>query len=338
MVKPLVSIIVPIRNEEQFLPECFDSIKIQTFEDFECIFINDGSTDNTVKLIKNYISNDKRFKLIEKEYSGLIPSINLGIAKSLGMIICRMDGDDIMPEKRIEMQVKKLINCGPGSLITGKIKYFPAKQVSIGYKEYESWLNSLDKHEQFLKNAFIECPVASPSWIMFKNDILKLGCFDDDIYPEDFNFILKALNNNIKFYSLNEIVLFWRDYQSRTSKVSYNYSRKNFWNVRARHLPSYIRNNSNYKECVIFGVGSNGKQLCNALHVNNCFPKYFIDIHAGRIGRNVCRTPVISYKDINVYKDYYILIALRDRNAKKEIKDYLSRINKKVVKDYIYCC
>jgi glycosyltransferase involved in cell wall biosynthesis len=302
MLKTLVSIIIPVYNEEEYLNECINSIQKQTFQNFECLFIDDGSTDKSCDIIKNYEKNDPRLKLITKEHSGLIPSINFGIKKAEGKIICRMDGDDIMSERRLELQVKKLIQCGNNSLITGKVKYFPNENISSGYKEYENWLNSLNNPHDFIENSFIECPVAAPSWMMYRKDIERLKYFDDNIYPEDYNFMLKALVNNIKFYSISEQVLFWRDYPSRTSKVYNNYCRENFWKVRALHIPDFVEKFTLYKSIVIFGVGSSGKTLCKALQQNNFHPKLFVDTHPDRIGKTILNIPVCNIQNSELYK------------------------------------
>jgi glycosyltransferase involved in cell wall biosynthesis len=338
MLKILVSIIIPVYNEEEYLNECINSIQKQTFQNFECLFINDGSTDKSCEIIKNYGKNDSRFKLITKEHSGLIPSINLGLKKAEGKIICRMDGDDIMPGRRLELQVKKLIQCGSNSLITGKVKYISNENITSGYKEYENWLNSLNNPHDFIKNCFIECPVAAPSWMMYKAEVEKLKYFDDNIYPEDYNFMLKALINDIKFYSIPEEVLLWRDYPTRTSKILTDYNRGNFRKVRAIHLPNFIKKFTNYKSIVIFGVGSSGKNLCKALQQNNSQPKLFVDTHPDRIGKTILNIPVCNIQNSELYKDSYILIALRDKTVKRKLDFFLKQLNKSCITDYIYCC
>ena len=335
---PLISIVIPVYNEEEFLPEAIESIQNQTYKNFEAVFINDGSVDNSVSIIENYSANDPRIKVFSKSHSGLIPSINYGFKVSNGSIVCRMDADDIMPKNRLQLQIKELLNRGKNSLITGKVKYFPKGKTSQGYRKYQSWLNSLSSPEDFLTDCFIECPVAAPSWMMFKEDVKALDYFDNDIYPEDYNFILKALFHGVKIYSINEIVLHWRDYDSRTSKTSADYSRDNFWNVRALHLKKFIEHFTKYDSVVIFGVGASGKNLCKSIQKQDIYPIAFVDTHPERIGTIIQNTEVLSINDTSKYKNSFILVAILDSKVKSQIQKFLAKLDKEILKDYIFCC
>ena len=77
--KALISIIVPIYNVEKYLRQCLDSIQDQTYQNFECLLINDGSSDNSADICREYVSKDSRFRYIEKENGGVSSARNLGI-------------------------------------------------------------------------------------------------------------------------------------------------------------------------------------------------------------------------------------------------------------------
>ena len=91
-----LSILVPVYNVEQFLPLCLESIKNQSFSDFECFLINDGSTDGSLEILKEFAKQDKRFKVINKENSGYGASLNLGISKARGEYIGIVEPDDFL--------------------------------------------------------------------------------------------------------------------------------------------------------------------------------------------------------------------------------------------------
>ena len=106
---PRVSVIMPAYNVEKYIGEAIESILNQTFKDFEFIIINDGSTDNTANIIKQYAKKDKRIKFIDnKDNRGFIARLNdcLNIAK--GEYIAKMDSDDISLPTRLEKQVEFL--------------------------------------------------------------------------------------------------------------------------------------------------------------------------------------------------------------------------------------
>lgn len=93
-MNPIISIIVPVYNVEEYLQRCIDSILNQSFKNFELILVNDGSTDNSLKICKEYLLNDPRVKIINKENGGLSSARNAGINIAKGRYIGFVDSDD----------------------------------------------------------------------------------------------------------------------------------------------------------------------------------------------------------------------------------------------------
>ncbi|HHK6356957.1 TPA: glycosyltransferase family 2 protein [Streptococcus pneumoniae] len=95
MENELISIVVPIYNVENYLRMCLDSIQKQTYTNFECLLINDGSPDNSAEICREYVAKDSRFRYFEKENGGLSSARNLGIECSGGgAYITFVDSDD----------------------------------------------------------------------------------------------------------------------------------------------------------------------------------------------------------------------------------------------------
>lgn len=94
MKKSLVSIIIPIYNTERYLAECLDSVINQTYADLEIILVDDGSSDDSGAIAKEYLKNDARIKYIYQNNSGVSSARNVGIKKSKGEYICFVDSDD----------------------------------------------------------------------------------------------------------------------------------------------------------------------------------------------------------------------------------------------------
>lgn len=91
---PKVSVLVPIYNVEQYLRQCLQSLRDQTLDDMEIICINDGSTDGSLEIIKEFLGKDKRFRLIDKENSGYGDSMNQGLKAARGEYIGIVESDD----------------------------------------------------------------------------------------------------------------------------------------------------------------------------------------------------------------------------------------------------
>ncbi len=127
-MNPKVSVIMPVYNNEKFLFHSINSILNQTFDDFEFIIIDDGSTDHSLEIINSF--KDKRIKIItNKNNLGISKSLNLGLEHSLGKYIARMDGDDVSVKNRLEQQIyfmernKDISICGCNMYIINKEEY-----------------------------------------------------------------------------------------------------------------------------------------------------------------------------------------------------------------------
>lgn len=93
---PKLTILVPVYNVEEFLPLCLESIENQSFKDFECFLINDGSTDGSLEILKKFAKNNKKFHIIDKKNSGYGASLNEGMKQAKGEYIGIVEPDDFL--------------------------------------------------------------------------------------------------------------------------------------------------------------------------------------------------------------------------------------------------
>ena len=96
-----ISVCMPVYNASRYLRDCIDSILSQSFTDFELLIVDDGSTDDSVEIIRSY--SDSRIRLIENKHD-YIGSLNLLLQEARGKYIARMDADDVMLPNRLETQ------------------------------------------------------------------------------------------------------------------------------------------------------------------------------------------------------------------------------------------
>lgn len=169
-----ISIIVPIYNVEKYLARCIDSILIQTFEDFELILVNDGSTDNSGKICEEYKCRDKRIKVIHKENKGVSSARNTGIKNSLGEYIYFIDPDDWIEKNAIETLYKL------------------AKKENYDLIQFKYIVNDKDKNRIYVnknENVFTD------------ENLLKMTLLGKNIFSVWSKFIKREfiLNNNILF-------------------------------------------------------------------------------------------------------------------------------------------
>mgnify|MGYP002740772133 FL=1 len=105
-LNPSISIIVPIYNREQWLSDCLDSILAQTFTNWECILVDDGSTDNSLKIAQEYAANDERFIVFSQENQGVSAARNLGLDHAQGKWLAFVDSDDEIAPDYLEILYK----------------------------------------------------------------------------------------------------------------------------------------------------------------------------------------------------------------------------------------
>jgi glycosyltransferase involved in cell wall biosynthesis len=113
-MSPRLSVVIPVWNGEKYLAAALDGILAQTFRDFECIIVDDGSTDETLAIVNRYV--EPRLRLLRLEHGGIVTALNTGIAAACAPLIARMDADDIAHPARFEKQFRTMAE-NPGAVL-----------------------------------------------------------------------------------------------------------------------------------------------------------------------------------------------------------------------------
>ena len=122
--KPKISVIIPVYNVEKWLNKCVDSILAQSYENFEVILVNDGSTDKSGDICDQYLKEDNRVKVFHNKNKGLSYSRNFGVKNSNGKYVMFVDSDDFLSEKNAYQEMVNILEKNKAELITGKALYF----------------------------------------------------------------------------------------------------------------------------------------------------------------------------------------------------------------------
>ena len=184
---PKISVIMSVYNGEKYLREAIESILNQTFTDFEFIIVNDGSTDNSLEIIKSY--NDERIKIINNEKNiGLTKSLNKALAQARGEYIARQDADDISLPSRFEEQIKYLEE-HPDVVLLGTSSYNIDESGKIIGKKIalaKPTMGNLFKENQFIHGS-----------VMFKKEVVdELGYYNELFnYSQDYELWLRIANH-----------------------------------------------------------------------------------------------------------------------------------------------
>ena len=192
-----ISVIVPVYNVENYLSKCLDSLLKQTFDDFEIILINDGSTDNSLNIINQY--KDKRIKLINKKNEGQAIARNFGIKKASGEFIMFVDSDDYVDKDILKISYNNAIQAN------ADIVCFDSYLVADGIIENNQIkkIKSDDDKKNFILNQSGPCFMLIKTNIIKDNNLFfpKLNAYEDiALVPSYGLFAKKIIFINDKLY------------------------------------------------------------------------------------------------------------------------------------------
>ena len=186
---PRISILIPVHNCEKTLNRALDSVKNQTFRDFEVILVLNRCVDASEEIAKSY-SNDFNIKIVNCDISGIVPTLNSGLFHCRADLIARQDGDDYWYPDKLEKQVR-FLDENPGIDILGT-------QIRLVDQEFKPMQDSL-VHPQ--ENTQIKIKllsgnnaIAHPSAIFRKRIFLQAGIYEDNYrFAEDYYLWLKCI-------------------------------------------------------------------------------------------------------------------------------------------------
>lgn len=211
-IMPKISIIVPIYNSEKYLYECLKSIQNQTFKDFECILINDGSTDDSEVICTQFL-NDNRFRLISKKNEGVSIARNVGIETAIGDYIQFVDSDDYLNENISQKMFDAISEYNSDCVICGVTSFInhPTSCIDV-WTENEALCEKQD-FSKLLRKWTVNPYIGGPYNKLFKRSIIidhKLLYEEGTSFGEDFVFNIKYFSYVQKIYILHDCLYCYR--------------------------------------------------------------------------------------------------------------------------------
>ena len=203
----LISIIVPCYNQAEYLEEALDSVFAQSYQNWECIIINDGSQDNTESAAIKWCKKDKRFKYLNKVNGGLSSARNKGIENALGEYILPLDADDLIHSEYLEIAIHSFATNNSLNLV-----YCNAYKFGL---ENGEWDTGMYDYRKLLLFNHIFC-----SAIYRKQDWMRVGGYDEQLKSgwEDWAFWIKLLNKDSIVHKIPKILFYYRTKQSSMLK------------------------------------------------------------------------------------------------------------------------
>ena len=224
MKAPRVSILLPVFNAAATLAETLQSIQAQSCEDFEVVAIDDGSEDESGDLLLEWSRCDCRFRALLSDHRGIVEAPNQGLALCRGEYVARMDADDRMHPERLEKQLAWLEGDLGLSVVSCLVEIFPREETGEGMLVYEAWLNGLVDSTAIEREFFVESPIANPSAMMRREELVALGGYQDRGWPEDYDLWLRYRAAGKRFAKVPEVLHYWREHPRRATHVQGRYS------------------------------------------------------------------------------------------------------------------
>jgi len=330
-VIPSVSILLPVFNAAQTLTLCLKSIRRQTLTDWECILVDDGSTDGSIEIARAASASDSRFNVVQRDHSGLIETLNAGIDHCSAPLVARMDADDWMHRERLALQTRALA-ADSIEIVGAHVRTFPRSGLGKGAREYEAWLNSIRSPDDVYRERFIECALAHPSW-MLRRTTLENKRYRNRGWPEDYDLLLRLLENGSRATVVPRRLLSWRQHPERLSRHDERYSLERFTACRAAFLATdFLKNDERF---LLWGYGQTGRALCRALTAQGKNLSGLIEVHPRRLGQMIQGAPVVGPDDIDRLPDDPLIVSVSGAGPRTEIRLKLASLGRVEVRDYV---
>lgn len=333
MALPAVSILMPVRNEERFLPAALESIYRQTLQDWELVAVDDGSTDATPAILQLAASSDSRIRVLRPAKRGLVPALNAGLDACRAQLVARMDADDISHPRRLELQESFLSGNPTVGLAASAFRHFPRTGVKSGMLAYEQWQNGLASYDAILSDLFVESPFVHPSVMFRKEVVTTAGGYRDMGWAEDYDLWLRLAAAGTRFARLPGTLLFWRDRPERATRTLPEYTAAAFRACKVHHLKhGFLKG---VRDVKLAGAGLEGRAWCRTLGKEKIRVASWIDVDPKKIGRTLHGAPVADARQFKFSDGIKILATVGRRGAREQIRKWANSAGLVEGKDYL---
>jgi GT2 family glycosyltransferase len=329
---PRVSVLLPVWNAGATLETALRSVARQTEPDFECLIVDDGSTDDSAGIADGFARRDRRFRLLQRPHEGLVASLEAGLDVARAPLVARLDADDWMRRDRLTKQIA-VLDEQPGLEAVGSgVRIFPRRELRDGRRAYERWLNALDSPERIWRERFVECPVAHPA-LMVRRERLATLRYRDRGWPEDYDLMLRLLRDGPVVGTVPQRLIGWRDGPTRVSRTDPRFGLDRFTACRAWHLSRDFLTDA--PEYLLWGHGATGKALRRELETLGHRPKAIVEVHPRRIGNRIAGAPVVPITALEERPPYPLVVSVAGSGPRGEIRARLHAYGYREGIDYV---
>lgn len=207
-----VTVVVPIYNVQKYVIKCLDSLKKQVFDDFEVLAINDGSTDNSYQVVKDFIKDDSRFRLINKENGGYGSVLEMGIKKAEGKYILICDSDDWLAKNALEVLYKKAEKSDLDIVVSDRFDVYVDNNEEIHKSVKPVKITNIFPNKVYKNKSVIEYFSffdVSPHGKLFKKKLIENITFPKHVRFSDYLLFILGLSHAESIEYVNEPLAYY---------------------------------------------------------------------------------------------------------------------------------
>ena len=200
-----ISLIIPCYNSALYLAETLDSVLNQSYLNWECLIVDDGSIDDTAKVAELYVQKDSRFIYLRKDNGGVSSARNLGLRNAIGDYIQFLDSDDLMGKEKLTLHVDFLITNPTVHIVYSGSRYFdtmkPERKKIFGRGNFLGTIEITMYDIDVLRSVLIRNPFITSAPLYRKNVFEIVGMYDESMrYLEDWDFQVRCASKNLVFH------------------------------------------------------------------------------------------------------------------------------------------
>ncbi|MEZ5071499.1 MAG: glycosyltransferase family A protein [Bacteroidales bacterium] len=332
MQNPLVSVVLPFFNAAPTLSRAIESMAVQDMEQFECLLVDNNSTDGSLAIARAWVERDHRFRLLREEKQGVVFASNRGCAGARADLLARIDADDRSHPGRLRLQMDYLARNPSYGAVAGRVRHVGDPLHTEGFQRYVDWSNSLVTCEQIQIRRFIESPLVNPTMMWRRSAMEAHGLYRDGDFPEDYELWLRWLHRGVRIGKVEDVVLDWYDSPRRLTRTRANYSERAFYEIKSDYLAAWLKeNNPLHPRVWIWGASRLSRRRADPLVQRGVVIDRFVDTKTSR----QIPAGVVHYRDVPPAGTCFLLSYVRQYDNREKICVFLEKRGYREGRDFL---
>ena len=323
MAPPRIHIVLPAYNAAATIGRALASLAAQTFEDWECLVVDDGSTDATGGLCAEWAGRDPRMRILTAPHGGIVCALNAGFREARAPLLARMDADDESLPDRLARQVE-FLDAHPDIGVAGcLVEHVPAHGAQEGFAVYVEWTNGLRTPEDHALNRFVESPLVHPTAVWRRDCAPGAAIYrESPCWPEDYDLWLRLMHAGVRVAKAPAVLYRWHDPPGRLSRTDPRYSVESFYECKTHYLA--IGPLAGCAEVGVWGAGRPTRKRAALLERRGIRIAFYVDIDPRKTGKKIGGRPVLAPEELAAAPAVPLLAYVGSRGAREQIRAFLA--------------